>query len=165
LESSPNFGTSVKVFWPKYTMPLSGDKQTFENTQTVPANLEGYSVLLVDDNEDVLDVLTIFFEKAGAEVAAVSDPAIALEAIQESPELWNILLTDFDMPGMTGAELARRAKAVRPEIPVILVTGFPDWRSRTTIGTEKVFKRVVSKPLAPESLVALVADTLKESAG
>ena len=163
VDSSPGIGTSVKVFWPKTPINRSVDLQTFESANKAIANLDGNSVLLVDDNEDVLDVLTIFFEKAGAEVAAVSDPTVALEAFREDPEAWDLLLTDFDMPGMTGAELARGAKAVRPHIPVILMTGFPDWRSRTSVGIDKLFERIVSKPLAPEDVIALVACTLRET--
>lgn len=157
--SSPGSGTTIKIMWPMTSIARSSSIADADMLPVV-AQLENWSVLLVDDNEDVLDVLTVFFEKAGAEVAAVSDPEVALEALQEAPEAWDLLITDFDMPTMTGAELARRAKNLRRDLPIILMTGYPDWRSRTSVGSDKLFELIVGKRIAPDRLITLASSIL-----
>ncbi len=159
VDSLPGAGTSIKIMWPTKSIVRSSSIAEVD-TLTAEAKLENRTILLVDDNEDVLDMLTVFFEKAGAEVAAVSDPDVALEAIQESPEAWDLLITDFDMPTMTGAELARRAKNLRRDIPIILMTGYPDWRSRTSVGSDKLFELIVGKKIAPDRLIHLASSVL-----
>lgn len=159
LDSQPGCGTRIRILWPKYSVTSPGQVHAAEFVAGA-VRLAGRRVLLVDDNEDLLDVLTVFLEKVGAEVAAVSDPTIALESIEEDPQAWDLLVTDFDMPFINGADLARQIKKENKHLPVILMTGLPDWRSRSFVGSDKLFERIVAKPIAPEELVAVVAAAL-----
>lgn len=161
VKTRPDNGTCIQVFWPQDPVIAAIEAEVLTAGKE-DARLDGRTILIVDDNEDVLQVLTIFLEGSGAEVASISDPSLALEAIQEDPGAWDLLVTDFDMTGMNGAELAIAAKLADPGLPVVLVTAFPDWRSRTASGNHKVFDHIVSKPIAPGELVAVAASSVRK---
>ena len=124
--------------------------------------LDDKAILIVDDNEDVLRVLSMFLEEVGAEVAAISEPKVALESIKEDPGAWDLLITDFDMSDLNGAELAQAAKLADPGLPVLLLTGFADWRSRIAMGSQSVFDRIISKPIEQDELISVVAASLRK---
>ena len=120
------------------------------------APLAGKSIMVVDDVEEVLEVLAAVLERAGAEVAPTSDPEAALEVLAEDPAAFDLVITDFDMGGLTGADLSRRIRQMRPELPVILITALTDWRRRDRAASEQsapLFHAVIGKPVAPEKLV------------
>jgi CheY-like chemotaxis protein len=63
-------------------------------------------------------------ENLGYKVTALKDSTEALEAFQKKPEKFDMVITDMTMPNMTGKDLAKELMAIRPDIPVILCTGF-----------------------------------------
>jgi len=147
LETEPGKGTRFRVLWPTGT-PSNIAASAAPGDLT--GRLDGRSILVLDDQEDVLAVISAFLENAGAEVAPSSEPSDILEALREDPEIWDLLVTDFDMPELTGAEVARRAHAVRSDLPVILVTAF----SGALGGSGAVFDAVLDKPIDREALVS-----------
>lgn len=152
LETAPGEGTRFCLFWPAEAM--TGKAGPTEDLIPMRARrLDGKAVLLVDDQPDVLAVLAAFLESAGAEVAATDDPLNVLEALEEFPDAWDLLVTDFDMPGLTGAQLAERAKAIAPTLPVVLVTALAGVADRSA----DVFSAVIGKPVGRETLVAMSA--------
>lgn len=78
--------------------------------------------LVVDDDPLVLDVAAMTCEAIGLNVLRAGDGAVALEILQENPEV-ELLLTDISMPNMTGWELAHAAKQKYPDLKVIYVSG------------------------------------------
>jgi PAS domain S-box-containing protein len=125
------------------------------------ATLQGKSVLIVDDEEDVLDVIAAFLERAGAEVAPTTDAQAAFEILGESPDAFDLIVTDFDMGSLTGADLARTAHSLRSDLPVILVTALPDWHLRDQRrGEDPRFFAVLGKPVPLEALVATAVAAL-----
>ncbi|HVW72107.1 MAG TPA: response regulator [Rhizomicrobium sp.] len=80
-------------------------------------------VLIVDDDTDVADMLSIGLERLGYATVAVQHPQTALEALEEDPSAFDTLLTDLRMPQMSGAELIRKARQVAPHLRIVLCTG------------------------------------------
>lgn len=92
-----------------------------------PRNLRGGErVLIVDDEPDIVDMLSIGLERLGYETVGVTDPLEALTAFEENPGAWDAVITDEVMPRMSGVELVRRLKTMRPEIKIVLCTGYSD---------------------------------------
>jgi CheY-like chemotaxis protein len=81
--------------------------------------------VLVDDNEDLCDVVSQMLRSSGLEVLCASSGPAALEIIRLHPGFINILITDIHMPGMSGAELAKLAAPIRPEMRILFVSGDP----------------------------------------
>lgn len=140
-------GTKFEVFWPidMVEQPVAPDDSDFEGT----GRLDGRMILVVDDQPEVLDVITAYLEAAGAEVAATTNPEDVLDALRDDPDTWDLLVTDYDMPGMTGAELTEAAKAIVPNLPSILVTALAGEAGRSGA----LFTAVLSKPIDRQSLV------------
>lgn len=151
IDSTPGKGTTVTVAWPARPAPQDSRTPIVAKT-TVPNQLDGHRILVVDDMSDVADVLSEMLESAGAISVAVSDPAEALELLRENPGLWSVVVTDQDMPGLRGSDLARAAAACRPPVPVVLVTALND-----AVGSDvPLFHEVLGKPVSAARLIAAV---------
>lgn len=146
VRSSRGEGTIFEIFWPldpPAALPLK-DAQPSGN-----GRLDGHVVLVADDNSAVVEQLTELFERAGAEVGPCVDPCDALAALEDDPKAWTLLVTDYNMPGMSGAELATAAWRLRPDLPVLLCTALPDAYAGTAH-----FDAVTGKPIVADRLIA-----------
>ena len=83
------------------------------------------SVLVVDDDRAVLELIARVLRRSGAEVVAVTSGREAIRAIADGTSRPAVLLTDIDMPAMSGIELAARVGAMRPGIRIVMMTGDP----------------------------------------
>lgn len=112
------------------------------------------SVLVVDDDPAVVAVVARVLRRDGAVVTAASGGRDALRAIADGRVRPTILLTDIDMPQMTGIELAARVAALRPGIRIVMMTGDPASAeaARRHLGAE--VGSVLLKPLATDELLA-----------
>jgi len=152
LTTQPAAGAAFRVLLPATTTAIQPTTAS-QRDEALTGRLDGRAILVVDDDEDVLAVLAALLEHAGAEVAPCSDPRDALEAVQDDPDAWDLLITDFDMAPMTGADLARAARSAAPGLPILLVTALPDWGGRGD-SDEGLFVQVLGKPVTPSALVA-----------
>ena len=113
----------------KVLLPFSGEtcaRAILSRVESViPLRRSASQVLLVDDDVEVLDLLT---EALGARrdltVTAFSDPLAAQAAFESNPEIWTMVVTDLTMPGVNGLDFCRSIHARRPNLQVILMTGF-----------------------------------------
>jgi CheY-like chemotaxis protein len=81
-------------------------------------------VAYVDDDEVVQLMVHRVLERAGFSVTSFSDPARLVDAVRADPDCFDLLVTDFNMPGLNGVQVAQQVRAVCPHIPVIIATGF-----------------------------------------
>ncbi|MEO0544851.1 MAG: PAS domain S-box protein [Pseudomonadota bacterium] len=118
ISSTSGQGTTVSIFWPIARAEAGGTS----DTETSRHDLTGQTIIIVDDDFDVAMVAANYLEAQGAEVSVCVDPTDAIEAIEDDPGAWTAVVTDYDMPDMTGGDVAERIKALRSDIPIILVT-------------------------------------------
>jgi two-component system cell cycle sensor histidine kinase/response regulator CckA len=112
-------------------------------------------ILIVDDERDVADIVGRFLTMAGYQTTIVYDSLKALDKFLEDPKHFDMVITDQTMPGLTGTMLARKIKALREDIPVILCSGF---NSGVESGEEAGFCDVfIAKPYEMKELLAIVA--------
>lgn len=90
-------------------------------------------VLLVDDNENGLAARKILLRELGLEAVGVSSPKKALDLFER--EAFDLVVTDYQMPGLNGAQLIAAMRAQKPEVPVILISGFVEPLSLTERNT------------------------------
>ncbi len=79
---------------------------------------------MVDDEKVAVDVIHSMLENLGYKVTARTSSIEALEAFRNNPEAFDLVITDMTMPKLTGENLARELMRIRPDIPVILCTGY-----------------------------------------
>jgi PAS domain S-box-containing protein len=131
-------------------LPLAGDAAEPRSTD---APVDPASLLVVDDEINITDMLAIGLERLGYEVTCCNDPVEALRAFEQDPLAWDVVITDHAMPGLTGAALIERIKTIRPDCPTVLFTGFGDRAAR-----EAGADAFLIKPIEPRR----VADTIRE---
>ncbi|WP_207477796.1 ATP-binding protein [Arenibaculum pallidiluteum] len=119
VETAPGRGARFDLVLPAGDEPVSAAASA-----AAPGARGRESVLVVDDEERVGAMLSLALERLGYEVASCVDADEALDAVAEDPSAFDLVLTDQRMPGLTGVELAARLAALRPEMPVVICTGF-----------------------------------------
>ena len=120
VTSVPGKGATFSVY-----LPLQQGRVAQPKAGQPAADLHGGErLLIVDDEPDIVDMLSIGLERLGYETVGVTDPFEALAAFEENPEAWDTVITDQVMPQMSGVELVRKLKTVRPAIKVVLCTGY-----------------------------------------
>lgn len=121
ISSDPDQGTTIDVYLPLLnTQPDHISEISTEAHQ--PSGNE--TVLLVDDEEAVLEMMHLMMERLGYQVISMLNSIKALETFQKAPKTFDLVITDQTMPKMTGMELIREIRLIRSDIPVILCTGF-----------------------------------------
>lgn len=152
--SEPARGTVFHIF-----LPTIDDATTVGNEISIALPTGHGWVLLVDDEESMMNMERRILERLGYGVVAKSSSRDALAAFKMEPGKFDLIITDQTMPQMTGAELAREILAIRPDIPIILCTGFSDILDRDkaeSIGICRFFM----KPVMMADLAKAVSELL-----
>jgi PAS domain S-box-containing protein len=119
VESSQGAGTRVAVYLPAVDLPV-----TQVAAPALPVPHGKGRVLLVDDEETVALAMQFLLESLGYDVVAHTRSRDALEAFRTEPDRFDVVITDQTMPQMTGEDFIHALHRLRPELPVILCTGF-----------------------------------------
>jgi PAS domain S-box-containing protein len=120
LYSEPGEGTVFRIHLPAVdsTVPARPDEFAVHGTG------RGESVLLVEDEDAVRALAKRILTEGGYRVAATSRGAEAVRLLEDPRQEFDLLISDVVMPGMRGVELARRAQELRPELPVLMMSGY-----------------------------------------
>jgi len=118
------------------------------------------SVLIVDDELALADIFSQSLKTGGYTVQSFTDPAHALEAFTKSPESFDLIIADINMPTMDGIKLATEALNAR-EVPVILYTGFLDANLQHRAESIRV-RYILNKPIMPDEMVKAVRKAMHE---
>ena len=122
IGSAPGKGTCVTLY-----LPAGGAETTLEAgaDRDAPATRDPVRVLVVDDDATVREVTAGFLSDLGHDTVEAADGEAALRVLEGDPGV-RLMVADFAMPRMTGAELSERARAMRPGLPILLVTGYAE---------------------------------------
>ncbi|MBN1615492.1 MAG: PAS domain S-box protein [Deltaproteobacteria bacterium] len=150
-------GTTFNIYLP--LMVKAPDAVSQKIVESSPSGSE--RVLLVDDEAAIARLETQMLERLGYQVTFRVSSIEALEAFKASPESYDLVITDMSMPNMTGDRLARELIAVRPDIPVIICTGFSD-RMNPDQARAMGIKGFLMKPVVKTELAALVRKVLDD---
>ncbi|WP_191057903.1 two-component system VirA-like sensor kinase [Geminicoccus harenae] len=128
----------------------------------------GQVVLLIDDEEMLVSLTEEILAGLGYEPAGFTDPLRALQAFEADPGRFDLVLSDMVMPGMTGDQLADRIARLRPDVPVILMTGYGDLVAQER-AAGRASHAVLRKPLSAMDLARalarhLPAETMRSAA-
>ncbi|MBF0477745.1 MAG: response regulator, partial [Deltaproteobacteria bacterium] len=121
VSSIPGYGSAFNVLLPAMEVK---PEVTNDVVETIPRGAE--TILLVDDETGLLNTHKKILERLGYQVTAETNGVEALEVFKEQPNGFDLVITDMAMPYMTGDKLAQEVLRLRPDIPVILCTGFSE---------------------------------------
>jgi CheY-like chemotaxis protein len=119
-------------------------------------------ILVVDDDPQIRGFVERVLRRAGAEVTTVADGRSALRMIADGAVQPSLLLTDINMPEMTGIELSARVKALRPGIEIVLMTGDPSSAEAARERPDLV-REALLKPLTIPDLLAATGLTPRDA--
>jgi CheY-like chemotaxis protein len=122
IDSTEGVGTTVRIFLPRTDLTEEVQDAGRIAVQTSVARRVG-RILLVDDDPEVRELTMTYLVDLGYDVLEASDGEGGLELIEDNPDI-DAMLADFAMPGMNGAMLVREARKIRPDLPVLMLTGY-----------------------------------------
>jgi DNA-binding NtrC family response regulator len=155
VESEPGKGTTFFVSFPRVK-----DVGRAEDKQEAGALPGGHErILLVDDEQSVLDTEKYVLEHLGYQVTAVLGSLDALRLFRSDPASYDLVVTDQTMPHLTGGELAGEMLRTRPDMPIILCTGYSEMISREK-ALEIGIREFIMKPFDRKTLAGMVRDVL-----
>ncbi len=150
VESQEGEGTTVSLRLPTAGQPVA-ERREVAILPAVPPR----RIMVVDDEAAVGQTLAELLRRQGHEVESFTDPRRALEHLTRSPV--DLLFTDLGMPEMSGWEMARGARELHPEMPIVVVTGWGEQLDPAQV-REHCVHALVSKPYHVEDILRLVAE-------
>jgi PAS domain S-box-containing protein len=147
LESELDHGTTVRCFFPG----LLTDSEDVPLTDLIAPRGNGQHVLVVEDEPQLATVGARRLERLGYCAIAETDSRRAVETVRASPDQFDVVVTDLSMPRFDGLAVARELKAIRPDLPVILVTGRADSVTEQEVAAAGV-RIVLQKPVTLDQL-------------
>ncbi len=158
VHSESGKGTVFNVYLPLIESKID-DKET-EDQLPLPKGSE--RILLVDDEESIIQMEKEMLERLGYEVTAGTGSIEAFEVFKAQPDNYDLVITDMTMPNMRGDTLSKKLIEIRPDIPVILCTGYSE-----TITEDKAkamgIKKFVKKPILTKKMAKTIRDVLDET--
>jgi signal transduction histidine kinase len=145
-------GTTFEVYLPAVGAPArTGDLPVTDS----PTATVGRRILFVDDESSITRLAQVMLKGLGHSSSVFGAAADALAALTADPGAFDLMITDLTMPGMSGVELARRAREIRPDLPIVLSSGYADEVPTETLRTLGITE-VLPKPFQMQALGAAI---------
>ncbi len=159
VETSPGAGAVFRVLFPALKAPGSTLEQSIADPRAAVRPRLAGRVLVVDDERDVAEFMSDLFETWGLRVTVKTGSLDACKAFADQPHAFDLVVTDQTMPKLTGTGLAKYVLSVRPDVPVILYTGYSDSLTEQQI-RDCGIRAIVKKPVDVSALFSLVKTLL-----
>jgi CheY-like chemotaxis protein len=154
VTSRPGAGTTFSLYFPAAHAPQRSSAPEDTAAESLPAPA-GQHVLYLDDEESLVFLVTRLLERLGYRVSGYTRAEEALAAVRADPTQFDLVVTDLNMPGMTGLDVARAVSRLRPDLPVVLTSGYITDELRAAALHAGV-RELVYKPNTVEELCAVV---------
>jgi len=155
--SKPGKGTEFQICLPV----IKNQKETDKVETYTPIQKGDERILLVDDQAMIVQLEKQMLDRLGYHVTTRTSSMDALEAFRMQPDEFDLVITDLTMPDMTGVKLAQKLMAIKPDIPVILCTGFSEKMSKENAEALGI-KGFLMKPIVMKQLSSMIRKVLDD---
>jgi PAS domain S-box-containing protein len=158
VTTEPGKGSNFKIY-----LPISEKQKQTQPAQVEQELVSGKAhILLIDDEVMLCELGSIMLEKLGYEVTACTDSREALRIFESKPLDFQLIITDYSMPAIDGPQLMQRIKAIRSDIPMLLVTGYSDKATPQNLESWGC-QGIIAKPFDMKKFSQSVSETLVNS--
>jgi CheY-like chemotaxis protein len=162
VDSTPGAGTTVRVFLPAIAA-AEAPRPRGPAPVVAPARPSGLERILVVDDEELLATLHgRLLTALGYAPTTFTRPGDALAELRRDPRAFDLVITDLAMPAMNGIEVAREVRAIRPDLPILLCTGYGTQLDEASLG-ERGIRALLHKPFTQAALGAKIREALHPS--
>jgi PAS domain S-box-containing protein len=163
VESPPGRGACFEIYLPAVTnVPVPFPTSVPPSAPLPPAVAGSERILLIDDEPALLTISERFLRQCGYDVTACLLPDEALDLFQKSPDNFDLVITDYSMPSRTGIELAAVLKGQRPDLPMLICTGYGAGLTHDR-ARQAGFLEVLQKPIELDHLLRAVREALDQN--
>ncbi|MDK9708098.1 MAG: transporter substrate-binding domain-containing protein [Desulforhopalus sp.] len=152
-------GTAMHVFLPEAADAMPTETGGKVDEASFPGGHE--RILFIDDEPMIAEMSKVLLESLGYQVMTLTDSTAALAVFRESPEKFDLVITDQTMPVLTGGELAEELLRIRPDVPIILCSGYSSTMTKEKAALMGI-KEFALKPLVKQEIAALIRRVLDE---
>ncbi len=156
VSSTEGKGTTFHVL-----LPCTEDKHDKETHVSAEIPRGNDRILLVDDEKAMVDAIKPMLERLGYQVSARTSSIEALEAFRANSDKYDLVITDYTMPNMTGIELTKKLLRLRPDIPIMLCTGFSEQINEEK-AKEKGIRAFLMKPIVMHEMANSIRKVLDQ---
>ncbi len=154
LKSKPNKGTTFHIFFPI----VEGVSET--EIEKISPPLKGNEhILVVEDELALSEYVEISLKSMGYQVTVINDSIKALKVFKALPDEFDLVFTDMAMPKMTGYDLSQKLLEIRPDLPIVLATGYSNSISEKKAKTAGI-RKFLLKPVNMTTLTQAIRDSL-----
>ncbi len=154
VSSQVGQGTTFSIYLPRV---VGEAPEPAERSEPLAGGTE--RIIFLDDEEIHVRTIVPMLSRLGYKVTGITDPGQALELLRKDPAAFDLLITDQTMPRLTGSELARKLQTVRPNLPIILCTGYSDTRADGSEGGSAI-RAVLMKPFSVREIAEAIRRVL-----
>jgi len=154
VESNPGGGSTFRIYFPSVKAPIAD--VTAPPLDVTPVQGKGKHLLYLDDEAAIIFLMKRLLERKGYRVSGYTEPRQALAAVRANPSEFDLVVTDYYMPGMSGLEVAQALKELRPDLPVVMASGYISEELRTKAPAVGI-RELIYKPNTVEDLCEAIA--------
>jgi len=162
VESAPGEGTTFRIYFPAVEAAVPAE--VARAAGATPVQGKGKHILYVDDEQGLVLLMTRLLTRQGFRVSGYDDPREALAAARANPDQFDLVVTDYSMPHISGLELAQVLKTIRADLPVVLASGYITEELRAK-APEAGVRELIYKPNTVDDLCNAVARCANEQGG
>ena len=164
VDSAPGRGSTFHLYFPLAAAPAQVPARSPQPVRMPVVDGGGRRIMVVDDDPLMLITMEALLDRAGYAVTGFPDGPAAVAAAQADPQAFDLVISDYNMPTFSGLDVAREMARLRPELPVIISSGYLSDELRAGAGAAGV-RRLLQKEHTVEELAAIVGQVLGEAAG
>jgi PAS domain S-box-containing protein len=154
VASTPGEGSAFHIYFPAVDAPIA--VVAAPASDTPPVSGRGKHILYIDDEEAIVFLMQRLLERQGYRVSGFTNPEEALAAARADPALFDLVVTDYNMPGMLGLEVAEALREIRADLPVIMASGYITEELRAKAPAAGI-RELIYKPNTVDDLCEAVA--------
>ncbi|HEX8573845.1 MAG TPA: response regulator [Allosphingosinicella sp.] len=162
IDSQEGEGTTVEIWLPRAPEPSAASEDAPVAEAAAEAEARPLRILLVDDHEAVRETTAGMLTDMGHQVETAADGPGLLSKLRAAPADFDLIITDYAMPLLSGADVLKQAREIRPGMPGIIISGYADSRAIARPATESV---ILTKPFTLDQMkkaIGTVSNSARE---